>query len=194
MIEHIIGQPADITIANKRHDNISDQLFRRRKLATEVPGCPATNNQNHNYKSQACKRPRCMTCNVIVERNDGRMLVNGQQCKLDMKLKCSDTNLIYVAQCKHCKPGFYFGQTWCTLSERMNKHRANFKIGQYSKSALSEHIYSKHSDKMSDKLDNFSIGIVLQCNRDDLNMYEDIYIEKYNARIIGLNRCKVNGN
>ena len=54
---------------------------------------------------------------------------------------------------------FYFGKTWCTLRERMNKHRANSKVGHYSKSALSEHIYSKHSDKMPDKLANFNIDI-----------------------------------
>ena len=40
------------------------------------------------------------------------------------------------------------------------------------KSVLSHHILDKHEVKMSEKLDNFRVGIVLKCNRDDLNMYE----------------------
>ena len=56
------------------------------------------------------------------------------------------------------------------------------------------HILEMHSEKLDDKLCNFDIGIILKCNRDNLNMHEDIYIEKFNARIIGLNRSKVSGN
>ena len=38
------------------------------------------------------------------------------------------------------------------------------------------------------------VGIIRKCNRDDLNMYEDMFIERFKARIIGLNRSKVSGN
>lgn len=135
-----------------------------------------------------------MTCKLLVESSSGYMSVNGQACKLNMTLSCRDNNIIYVAQCKFCLSGFYFGQTWLSLSNRMNNHRAGFKKGQHSKSALALHIFESHNDKLDDKLDNFNIGIILKCNRDSLNMHEDIYIEKFKARIIGLNRCKVSAN
>ena len=51
-----------------------------------------------------------------------------------------------------------------------------------------------HSDSLADKLSNFNIGIVRKSNRDDLNMYEDMYIERFKARIIGLNRSRISGN
>ena len=117
-------------------------------------------------------------------------MVNGQFCKLDMNLQCSDSHVIYMAQCKHCKRGFYFGQTWMTVSNCMNGHRSVFRPGpgQYHKSALSLHISEMHSSNLPDKLDNFDIGFVKKCIPNDLNMIEDNYIKKFKARIIGLNR------
>jgi len=194
LIDHIIGETTDIIIANRRHANISDQLFKRRRLAT-TPVVPSTVIKTFQvHSAQVCNRARCMTCELMVDTDNGCMVVNGQKCRIDMGLNCSDTNLIYVAQCRSCVSGFYFGQTWNTLSSRMNGHRAGFKDGQQGKSALAMHIFEAHTDKFSDKLLNFKIGIILTCNREDLNMFEDNYIEKFKARIIGLNRCRVNGN
>ena len=76
----------------------------------------------------------------------------------------------------------------------MNNHRAAFKPGQHQKSALALHISEVHNEKLPDKLFNFSLGIIRKVNREDLNMHEDIFIERFNARIIGLNRSKVSGN
>ena len=135
-----------------------------------------------------------MTCKLTGHNNEGRIHVNNQICELDMSLNCSDYNVIYVAQCKLCQSGLYFGQTWLPLNIRMNNHRAAFKADHYNKSSLAQHIYDMHNDKLGDKLFNFNIGIVQKCSRDDLNMYEDMYIERFKTRIIGLNRCKVNGN
>ena len=120
--------------------------------------------------------------------------MNDQICEIDMTLNCGDENVIYVAQCKLCSSGFYFGQTWLALNIRMNNHRSAFKAEHYYKSALALHIYDMHNDKLADKLSNFNVGIVRKCNRENLNMYEDMYIERFKARIIGLNRSKVSGN
>ena len=76
----------------------------------------------------------------------------------------------------------------------MNNHRAAFKPGNYQKSALALHIAEEHNEKLSDKLVNFNLGIIKKVNRDDLNMHEDIFIEKFKARIVGLNRSRVSGN
>ena len=135
-----------------------------------------------------------MTCTLTGNSTGGKFFVNNQLCEIDMTLNCSDENVIYVAQCKLCSSGFYFGQTWLPLNIRMNNHRSAFKAEHYCKSALALHIHDLHNDKLADKLSNFKIGIVRKCNRENLNMYEDMYIERFKARIIGLNRSKVSGN
>ena len=194
IIEHIIAENVSITIANRRGSNISDQLFKRRKFATTPADTLGQPRRDSDNSLQACKRPRCLTCKLTGSNTDGNFIVNNQICELDMSLNCSDENVIYVAQCKLCSSGFYFGQTWLPINIRMNNHRAAFKADHYSKSSLALHIYEMHSDNIADKLSNFNLGIIRKCNRVDLNMYEDMYIEKFKARIIGLNRSKVSGN
>ena len=56
--------------------------------------------------------------------SNGGIVINGDFCKLDMKLNCKDFNVIYVANCRLCNNGFYFGQTWHALNIHMNNHRA----------------------------------------------------------------------
>ena len=192
-IEHIIGKEVSITIANRRDSNIADLLFKRRKLAT-VTTPAQSSNVTRNNTSQACQRPRCQTCKLMGGTINGGLMINGQMCKLDMNLNCSDCSVIYVAQCKFCNSGFYFGQTWLQLNIRMNNHRTAFKDDQFQKSALALHIAEAHNEKLCDKLTSFNVGIIRKVNREDLNMHEDIFIEKYKARIIGLNRSKVSGN
>ena len=193
-IEHIIGENVSITIANRRGSNISDQLFKRRKFATTPAEYVEQSRRDNNTSSQACKRPRCLTCKLTENNTDGKFNVNNQICELDMSLNCSDENVIYVAQCKLCSSGFYFGQTWLPLNIRMNNHRAAFKPEHYNKSSLALHIHDMHYEMLDDKLSSFNLGIIRKCNRDDLNMYEDMFIERFKARIIGLNRSKVSGN
>ena len=193
-IEHIIGENVSITIANRRGSNISDQLFKRRKFATTPAEYVEQSRRDNNTSSQACKRPRCLTCKLTENNTDGKFNVNNQICELDMSLNCSDENVIYVAQCKLCSSGFYFGQTWLPLNIRMNNHRAAFKPEHYNKSSLALHIHDVHYEMLDDKLSSFNLGIIRKCNRDDLNMYEDMFIERFKARIIGLNRSKVSGN
>ena len=193
-IEHIIGKQVSITIAHRRDNNIADEMFKRRRFATTSADSAPNSINTADITSQACNRPRCLTCKLTSGTANGTLTVNKQIIRLDMRLNCSNENVIYVAQCKLCDSGFYFGQTWLTLSTRMNSHRAAFKPGCYTKSALSMHISEMHQDKLSEKLSNFNLGIIKQCSREELNMFEDIYIEKFKARIIGLNRSKVTGN
>ena len=58
----------------------------------------------------------------------------------------------------------------------MNNHRAAFKKERFNNSSLALHIYDIYSDSLADKFSNFNIGIVRKSNRDDLNMYEHMYI------------------
>ena len=111
-----------------------------------------------------------------------------------MSLDCRSDNVLYLANCKHCSKGYYVGQTWTELSTRFNKHRGNFTTRDYKKSALSEHIYNEHRSLFNEKLRNFVVGMILQCDISLLDTKEDIYVEKTKARIFGLNRKRVYRN
>ena len=109
---------------------------------------------------------------------------------LDMKLNCSESNIIYVAKCKWC-PEFYIGQSTTSMSIRNNGHRSKFNDRDVNKSALAMHIDQSHRDKWDNKLQNYTFGLILKCPGNQLDKYEDIYVEKSQARIFGLNRMKV---
>ena len=116
-----------------------------------------------------------------------------------MAFNCNTNNVIYVAQCIVCnklpgeyKEDTYFGQSVMKLRERMNGHRGCFKIdenGTFEKSALSLHCYQYHQDKFD--LKYFNIAVVKQCNPNDLDKEEDMFIAKYRTNICGINRMKV---
>ena len=118
------------------------------------------------------------------------MTVNDVDINLDMKLNCTDNNIIYVAHCKWC-PEFYVGRSTTSMSIRNNGHRSKFNSKDVNKSALALHIYQSHRDKWDSKLQNYTFGLILKCPGDQLDKYEDIYVEKTQARIFGLNRMKV---
>ena len=61
---------------------------------------------------------------------------------------------------------------------------------KYNDSALAQHIFLQHNNLFDSKLNNFMVGIILRCNITALNMFEDFYIEKTKARVIGLNRMR----
>ena len=187
-ISHIVGQPTSLIVANRRHNNISDMLFTRRQFTTVSERNheqASTSNTNGIVKTtdQKCHRPRCKSCDLMGTMVNGGMMVNGQWLKLDSHLNCSDSNVIYVAQCRHCLPGFYIGQTWQNFSCRVSKHRSAFNSGKLMDSSLALHISEKHNSSFSDKLKNFNFGIIMKSNVNTLDMYEDIFIEKTKARI-----------
>ena len=191
-ISAIIGEPSRTILSYKRGQNISDQLFRRRKFArmNEARDINCTPDLDKNlFTSQKCLRPRCKACDLMC----GTKTVNlgGVTINLDPNLDCSSCNIIYFAQCSHCINGFYIGQTWQTFSERLSKHRSSFNEGKEKQSALALHIKLCHNWIYDKRVDNFKFGVILKTDLEKLNMFEDSYIEKTRARIIGLNRIKV---
>ena len=86
---------------------------------------------------------------------------------------------------------FYFGQSVNSLSQRNNGHRSGFKITEKDKSALSMHVYDKHTDVFGDKLDSYEFGVVKHADPTNLDRVEDYYIYNTEADVKGLNRYKV---
>ena len=112
--------------------------------------------------------------------------------KMDFRCNCVTENCIYLYVCKLCKDnnGFYVGQTTNTCRVRANGHRSNFNFKDYSKSALSHHIYEEHPDHLMEKLNCYKLGIVRTSNPTELDRVEDYYVELTNADL-SLNRYKV---
>ncbi len=186
----VVGTPTKIIMAYKRSENIGDQVFKRKQFANQdIDNKCRGNNKNRDQK---CGRPRCSLCKNMSTTNT--LQIEGQTIKLDMSLNCSDKNVIYIAQCKHCDWGFYIGQTWTPLSTRFCNHRSDFTAAHHHRSALANHIFLHHKQSFDSKLDNFIVGVILKCNIEALNKFEDIYIEKTKARILGLNRMRLQGN
>ena len=76
--------------------------------------------------------------------------------------------------------------------KRNNGHRGKFKDKIYDQSALSMHIKDKHTElDFSNKLNNYSFGIVKHISPDKLDRCEDYYIYETCADSQGLNRYKV---
>ena len=81
-------------------------------------------------------------------------MVNGEILRLDYRLNCKSSGIIYIAQCTLCsnspqklKEDTYFGQTVSPMHVRMNGHRSKFRIDSsltYEKSALSMHCFLAH--------------------------------------------------
>ena len=146
--------------------------------------------------NQKCGKNGCMTCKVMdlpkkvtLWKNDP---VRKVDVKLDFRCNCVTENCIYLYVCKLCKSndGFYVGQTTNTCRGRANGHRADFNFKDFTKSALSYHVYEEHPEYLMEKLNNYELGIVSVKNPMDLDRAEDYYVELTNADL-SLNRYKV---
>jgi len=86
---------------------------------------------------------------------------------------------------------FYFGQSINSVQEQSNGHRNNFDEGTFKKSALAFHIWDAHREKFSDKLNNFTVGVVRSTLPQMLDRAEDFFVTKTDADLVGMNRYKV---
>ena len=94
--------------------------------------------------------------------------------------------------CKLCvdNDSFYVGQTTNSSQKRANGHRACFTKKRFKKSALSYHIYQDHPQFTSEKLSNYSMGVIKSVSAANLDRAEDYHVEHFNADL-SLNRYKV---
>ena len=120
--------------------------------------------------------------------------INNNKLKLDFKLNCKNKNVIYILVCRECdtNDGYYIGRTMAELHDRMNNHRSHFKIrnSDYKNSACSFHIFEKHPENFTKRLENFKLGILKSTSPMKLERSEDYYIWRLRADLIGLNRNK----
>ena len=76
------------------------------------------------------------------------------------------------------------------LRVRCTGHRSSFKESSYKKSALAYHVYTDHFDNFSLGLNNFSFGVLAQCDPNSILDVENHYIIQLNADTAHLNKYK----
>ena len=189
-IERLIGD-VRIIFALKKHEAINDYVIKNRSLSRGV-----AQHQFRTASSQSCGGKKCGTCPLLFESGK-KVMVNGKEVILDMRLICRDKNVIYVAQCSICTgsnlgESTYFGQTTTEVRQRFNGHRSKFKFDadkSYTKSALSQHCFNEHPESMS--LMNFKVAFVKKCPAIELDREEHRLISIFRTNILGINRIKV---
>ena len=147
-------------------------------------------------ENQKCNGRGCKTCDVmnlnqtltVWNKND----MYRKNLRLDYRLDCSTSCVIYIYMCNLCKDNdsFYIGQTVNSCKLRANGHRACFTEKQYKKSALSYHIYNDHPEHFNKKLTNYSVGVIKKTSGAGLDRAEDYYVDFLKADL-SLNRYKV---
>ena len=147
-------------------------------------------NQKCN-KGHGCKCCRTMDLkeNVTLwKKND----MYRRTVKLDFRCDCTTECAIYLFVCIICvdNDSFYLGQTTNSCQKRANGHRACFTKKKYKKSALSLHIYKDHPQHISEKLSNYSMGVIKSVSAANLDRAEYCHVEQFNADL-SLNRYKV---
>eukprot|EP00116_Pleurobrachia_bachei_P007705 sb/3467967/ len=184
-IDSVTGYPTRVIMALKKGAAIGNEVVRNRKLSLSESQ-PTITPQN-----QRCNGRGCKTCPILFETPQ-TVVVNGSCLKLDLRLTCKSSGVIYVANCVICGES-YFGQTHSALHIRMNGHRSKFKTDQlaFEQSALSYHCFLKYRDKDNFSISSFRIGLVKRASPMELDRVEEFFIESFGTRVNGLNRIAV---
>ena len=139
-IDKLLGGPTRLIVAEKKNNSTASLVFGKSSFSKCVM---------EKAVNQECSVNGCMTCEVMglptsvtLWKNDPKRKVT---VKMDMRCNCVTENCIYLYVCKLCKnnDGFYVGQTTNTCRSRANGHRSDFNYIDYSKSALSYHVYDE---------------------------------------------------
>ena len=141
---------------------------------------------NTRGKTMKCTRgKKCLSCDLM----SGKDKIKGRQKKsyLTTKGNCISKNLVYHAECKHCKK-VYVGKTTQILSNRINGHRNKFqdfrkKRGHKLKISddhlLGMHVFHHHGLHHHNAFDeSYSFTILEECTPKDLDRKEHEWIQK----------------
>ena len=187
-IDTLLGERTRLVVAERRGQNTASMLFAKASFSREVI---EEGEDQECGGSSDCLTYKLMKLNkeLILWKNDpGRET----KIKLDFRCDCTSVNIIYIFVCKLCpnNRGFYVGQTVTQCRTRVSGHRGKFTIADYSKSALSCHVYRDHPDQAHNKLNNFYLGVIRSASPNQLDRLEDFYVDFTKAEL-SLNRYKV---
>ena len=93
---------------------------------------------NHFYTVNKCNRPKCKTCDVLIEVKS-QISIENHLIKINSNMNCNTKNVIYILFCNGCSD-FYVGETGIALNLRINLHRNHINNLNYGFLPVSMHI------------------------------------------------------
>ena len=114
--------------------------------------------------STICGKKRCEVCMNISETNTFTSNVTGEKYKINIKLTCDDSCLIYLFSCKCCGKQ-YVGETTESFRYSWNNYKDNDRKHSRTESCMQEHLF-KHFNSIGHNglLNNLSITLIDQTN------------------------------
>ena len=190
-IKILIGEDTQTLVAARKGRSVASVVVKNNQLCA--------NTELRQSDSQRCGSRGCLTCQTIVQDNNG-LCVSGKMLPPSTQLNCKSSNVIYLAQCTLCDPvqengdiNCYAGQTIQPLHKRVNGHRSCFDVNAdletWEKSALSKHAFEAHQDNFDIK--NFKFMAYKQGSGTSLNRLESKTINELRLGVLGLNRMKI---
>lgn len=127
----------------------------------------------------------CESCKYSQSTSEFKSFSTGEKFKIQQKITCSDTNVIYLISCKLCGHQ-YIGKTSGQFKIRMNAHRSSIKAGS---SGVAMHFCSK-----GHKLHHFNAIAIEKVFGDifTLGVRERFWMNKLNCISEGLNTNRTN--
>ena len=185
-INELLGGETRLIVAERRNVNIASSLFAKSAFSKEEP---------KRKESQKCNVGGCLSCNLMNMEKTTTLWKNHPNevvVNLDSICDCSSENIVYLYVCKLCpnNMNFYVGQSINSCRKRANGHRGRFNMRDYTKSALSVHMYKDHPQYFDNRLQSYDLGILKLSNPNNLDRCEDYYLELTKADL-SLNRYKV---
>ena len=113
--------PEPSMVAYKRGQNLGDKLFRAKVSSKRRSG-----RVQKGFK--ACQEG-CQTCWHCKKATFHCNTRTGQKWRINHKIDCNTTNVIYKLTCKHknCKHFVYIGETKRRLKDRFREHRGSIR-------------------------------------------------------------------
>jgi hypothetical protein len=117
---------------------VMPKVTKVRKCLRQPPNLLRYLNMPKEHSVKKCHRPRCKTCQHIIERK-GDIHVNNKKVVFNQTMDCTTKNVIYILFCKSCGE-YYVGETELKLSESVTLHRQQINREQYSILRVSCHV------------------------------------------------------
>ena len=112
----------------------------------------------------------------------------GRVIKINKKINCRTSNVVYAVHCKKCKHIVYVSETETMLKDRMQNHLSDIRTCKKYDKPVSIHFNSK-----GNSIDNFRFAVI-EISRKNNTIYrqtrESLFIKMCNTQQEGISKSK----
>jgi hypothetical protein len=118
---------------------LKNQKIQFRKCIRQPPSIlHLIESKKHIFKVTKCERPRCKTCNIIIECKE-KIRIARKDIYFNANMNCTSKNVVYALFCQTCNK-FYIGKTNQPLCNRITLHRQHMNDNKYTVQPVSHHL------------------------------------------------------